>query len=161
MTTVAVVERAADLLSVTIGVGHRATCSVSGREFRPKTSSLTSPLLVSLTRGVAHQERVAPVRLSRAPGWFPQLSESSALGVGQDEESLATMRSPDFLRSEESRLNAETHCSKVISDFSQAQGNVACDILEEAPRGVGLSDDAPDMRPEVSRILGSSSVTGV
>lgn len=84
--------------SVAVAVGHKvAVCAVS----EPKQRSVLSPL-----------------RLMKLACRSPL---SCALGVSQDEQSFALVRSADFLRRKQPRRNAITHCSKVVRDLLESQ----------------------------------------
>ncbi len=86
--------------------------------------------------------------------------EICALGVGQDEEPLATVRCADFRRCKESRRNSVTHLDQVSGDHVEPKPQMPGDVLEEAPLGLALADDAGDVGPEVPGVVGAETLAG-
>lgn len=78
---------------------------------------------------------------------------SPAVAVGQDEETFAPVRRADLRRRDESRRNAVAQAVKVADDLACAEPQMAGDVLEEGELRLALADDAPDVRPEVARVL--------
>lgn len=97
---------------------------------------------------------IAPVRLSVAPGWFPQFSESSARAVGQDEQPLAPVRGPDLRRREQASRNAIAQALQAFADLGESQREVSSNVLEEHKSGLALRDDPGDGRPQVPGVIG-------
>jgi len=84
--------------------------------------------------------------------------QSRAAGVGQNEQPFSSVRRADFARAEDSRFNSVTQLSKVSPDDVEPEVDVSWDVLEEAPGGANLRDDALDEGPEMSLVVGSFSV---
>ena len=49
---------------------------------------------------------------------------------------------------------------KLSEDGLEAEGDVACDVLEEDPFWAELKDDAGDVGPEVAGIIGAAALSG-
>ena len=62
------------------------------------------------------------------------------VGVGQNEQPLSEVRPADFRRRDDARCNAIAHALKVAGDVLEAEGQMAGDVLEEAPGRRDLSD---------------------
>ena len=78
--------------------------------------------------------------------------------MGHNEEASPALGCASFSRREQARLSAVAHARKLFEHLGGAQIQVSVDILEEAPFGPDLADDARDMRPEVARVLGAAAV---
>ena len=64
------------------------------------------------------------------------------------------------LEQQQARLDAVTQALKVSDDLPTSQGQMAFDVFEEDPIGAALADDAGDVGPEVSGIVGTAALTG-
>ena len=82
------------------------------------------------------------------------------VGVGQNEQPLAQVRPADFRRRDDACCNAIAHALKVAGDVLEAEGQMAGDVLEEAPFRRDLGDDPRDVGPEVARIVPAPAVSG-
>lgn len=100
---------------------------------------------------------VQPVEQMPISGRFADIW---AVGVGQDEEPSAPMRSACLSSREESRPDSEAHRGEVGSYAVETEADVPLDVLEEDAPGAGLADDAPDMRPEMAGIILAEPVAG-
>ena len=93
---------------------------------------------------------------------FPVLSiPVMPQGVSQDEESLPLMGGADFVRREYSRRNSVPHLLQVPGDFVKTESDVASDVFEENKSGLTLSDDAGNLRPEMTGIIRPTTFTGL
>lgn len=90
-------------------------------------------------------------------GKFPA---SLAVGVGQDEDAAAPMACARFSRCKQARFCFKAHARKLVRDFGKSQIEMTFDIFAKDPLRSDLVDDASDLRPEVTRILRSSSFSG-
>ena len=70
------------------------------------------------------------------------------------------MRGADVVRSEHTPLRIEPEGGKVPEHGVESQGKVPWHVLEEDQRRRGLFDDPSDVRPEVARVVGTTSVPG-
>lgn len=86
--------------------------------------------------------------------------ESATVAVGQDEDAFAFVRRADFLRREETCLNAEAHALQLRSDDAKSRSGVPCDILEKAPIGLNFANDPSNICPEPSVICCAFSLAG-
>lgn len=80
------------------------------------------------------------------------------VGVGQNEEPVAQVAGASFRRRLDARSNPIAQALKVSHDVSQTKGEMAGDVLEEAPLGCDLGDDAGDVGPEVPGVVGAAPV---
>lgn len=79
---------------------------------------------------------------------------------GQEEESLALVRRADVRSLRQNDRHAETCAVQVSDDVVEAAPQMTAHVLaEESPRAA-LFSDAQDVRPEVSRIVGTASLSG-
>ena len=85
---------------------------------------------------------------------------SLALIVGQDEDPLALVRCADFSRAEYSPRRRVTDCSQLSNDFSESEGDVSFDILEEAELGSENPNSVCDKWPEVPRVFCAEPLSG-
>lgn len=85
---------------------------------------------------------------------------SCAVTVGQDEQPLATVRSADFLRCEQTRRNSVAQSFQVANDILEAKRYVAGDVLEEAERRRDFFDDASHIGPEMAGIIRALATSG-
>jgi hypothetical protein len=80
--------------------------------------------------------------------------------VCKDEEPLPSVRSADLSRAVESFRNAETQRFQIPSNLTVSEIEVVGDVLEEAPLGLALPEDAGDVRPDVARVVGAGPPSG-
>lgn len=132
------------------------------------------------------QFRVAPVRLSVAPGWFPQNWESSDLGlchlpvawwswippcaeqmaapligVGQDEDPIPFVRGAHVARGKMAPLRIEPECGKFLKHSAETTtGNKTGHVLEPNVSGLDLPDDAGDVVPNPPLVLDALALAG-
>lgn len=71
----------------------------------------------------------------------------------EDEETLSTVACTDFARAEHACRHAVAHALKLSGDRVESDVKVVGDVLEEAPVGTDLANNASDMRPEVARVV--------
>lgn len=82
-------------------------------------------------------------------------------GDGQDEEPLPSVRGADFRRREEPFRDPVAKALKVGPDnVPVSKSKVSSHVLEEAPVWLNLSEDAGDVRPQVTGVVNSSSLPG-
>ncbi len=70
------------------------------------------------------------------------------------------MRSADFRRAEYSAVHFVTKASQVGEDLVESESEVVADVFEPDESGLGLFDDAADLRPEMAGIVFSGEVPG-
>ena len=80
--------------------------------------------------------------------------------MGQDEDAEPLVRRANFCRAEQARRRRVAHAPKLSQDGFKTEGDMACDVFEKDPFGLALEDDAGDFRPEVARIVSTSTLTG-
>jgi len=95
--------------------------------------------------------------LSKRTGGSPHTS--STVGLRQDVEPLPAVWRTDFSRRKESCRNPVTHFFQLAGDDIKSESEVPGDVLEEAPLGLTLADDAGDLGPEVAWVVGPGSLT--
>jgi len=88
-----------------------------------------------------------------------ELLESPTTAVGQDEDSLPSVWGSDIGRSYSRPLRVEPDFGKITKHSVESKFDVPCDILQEQELGFHFASDAEDLGPEVSRVLGSSSLS--
>jgi hypothetical protein len=71
---------------------------------------------------------------------------------GENVEPLPAVCCADFSRCKESRRNQVTHFDQVFGDHVEPKPQMPGDVLEEAPLGLTLADDAGDVGPEVAGV---------
>jgi hypothetical protein len=79
---------------------------------------------------------------------------------GEDEHPLAAVRSADFRRAEYSAVHFETKATQVGEDLVEPESEVVADVFEPDEGGLGLFDDAADLRPEMAGIVLAGEVPG-
>ena len=89
------------------------------------------------------------------------LSEERGVGHGEDEEAFASVRRADFLRCNECCRNRVAHALKVSGDFTESEGQMAADVLEEAPARLEISDPGSDGGPEVAGVVLAPACSGI
>lgn len=78
--------------------------------------------------------------------------------MGQDEDPLALMRRADFCRREQTCRRRVAQSPKPSQHGFKAEGDVTGDVFEEDPFGLAFADDAGDLGPEVSGVLGACAL---
>jgi hypothetical protein len=78
--------------------------------------------------------------------------------VGQDEDAQPLVRRADFCRREQTRRRRIAHAPKLSKHGFKAKGDVAGDVFEENPFGRAFTDDAGDLGPEVTGIVGTTTI---
>lgn len=73
--------------------------------------------------------------------------------MGHNEEPASYVARTAFERREQSRFDCKAQRLKVPENRIGSQGHMAFDVLEEAPFGIELLGDSPDVRPEVAGIV--------
>ena len=99
------------------------------------------------------------MRLSVAFGWFPQLSPSSLLAVGQDKQPFPSVACTDFRRSAESRRSSVAQVSKLAENGIESENKVPRYVFEKGVSGTNLANDSSDVRPKVSWIVLATLLT--
>jgi hypothetical protein len=79
--------------------------------------------------------------------------------VGQDEDAQPLMRRANFCRREQARRRRVAQSPKLSQDGFKTEGDVACDVFEEDPFGAAFVDDAGDVGPEVTGIVGAAALS--
>jgi hypothetical protein len=108
------------------------------------------------------QLRVTAVSVSATPRLcrMPELSASSALAVGHDEEPLSLVAGANFGRAEDSRRNAVAHSFQWRDESFELSVRIPCDVLAEETIRPALIDHAEQLIDEPSIIAGSGSLSG-
>lgn len=70
------------------------------------------------------------------------------------------MRRADLSRREQARRRRIAQSPKLSQDGLEAEGDVTGHVLEEDPFGTAFADDAGDVGPEVTGIVGASALSG-
>lgn len=112
---------------------------------------------LALALGVG-QSRRSSVRfppLDRVPEQARGVGQLVTFADGEDEEPLALVGRTDFRRCEEACRKAVAHADQSCGDFGETKAEMMGDILEEDEGRLDLGDDAGDMWPEVTRVLGA------
>jgi len=79
--------------------------------------------------------------------------------VGQDEDAQPLMRRADFCRAEQARRRRVAHVPKLSQDSFEAEGDVPGDVFEEDPFRGTFPDDAGDLGPEVTGLVGPAALS--
>jgi len=111
---------------------------------------------LALALGVGQSRRIS-VRfppLDRTPEQARGVGQLVAFADGEDEEPFALVGRADFRRREEACRKAVAHADQSGSDFGEAEAEMMGDILEEHEGRFDFADDAGDMGPEVTRVVG-------
>jgi len=80
--------------------------------------------------------------------------------VGQDEDPESLVRRADFCRAEQARRRRVTQAPKLSQDSFKAEGDMACDVFEKDPFRLAFANDAGDLGPQVTWILGTAALSG-
>jgi hypothetical protein len=95
---------------------------------------------------------VAPVSESFAPGWFPQLSPSSRLAVGHDEDALPAMGCSEIARAEAEPLRIVPEAGQVAKNAGESEREVPWYVLQEEVARSKCANKPGKIRPEVPRV---------
>ncbi len=112
---------------------------------------------MALALGVGHS-RSSSVRfppLERVPEQARGVGQLVPFADGEDEQPLTLVGRTDFRRREEACRKAVAHADQSCGDFGETEAEMMGDILEEDEGRLDLGDDAGDMRPEVTRVVGT------
>lgn len=82
----------------------------------------------------------------------PEDALSFAVAVGQHEESLPSVRRPDFGCGEHTPFRIEPELGKVAKDLGEPKRKMPADVFEEDEHGSALVNDSSDLGPEVSLV---------
>ena len=80
--------------------------------------------------------------------------------MGQDEDPQPLVRRADLCRREQARRRHVAQSPKLSQDGFEAEGDVPGDVFEEDPFGAAFLDDAGDVGPEVTGIIGPTALSG-
>ena len=80
--------------------------------------------------------------------------------MGQDEDPEPLVRRADFCRREQARRRRVAHAPKLSQHGFKAEGDVTSDVFEEDPFWRAFPDDAGDLGPEMSGIVGTAALSG-
>jgi hypothetical protein len=90
--------------------------------------------------------------LDLAPEQARGVSQFVTLANGKDEQAFAPVRCADFRRRKQSCRKDVAHADQFSGDLGKSEPQMIGDIFEEDDRGLGLANDAGDVRPEVAGI---------
>ena len=79
--------------------------------------------------------------------------------MGQDEDAQPLVRRADFCRAEQARRRRVAQSPKLSQDSFEAEGDVTGDVFEEDPFRAAFADDAGDIGPEVTRVIGATALS--
>jgi hypothetical protein len=92
---------------------------------------------------------------------FCELPYLDAVGVGQQEDTLSSVRGTNASCFERAPLRSPPCAGKVSEDSGKASaGAEALDVLDEEQGDVGLVDDAPGLGPEPASVGGAAALAG-
>ena len=80
--------------------------------------------------------------------------------MGQDEDAQPFMRRADLCRREQARRRRVAQSPKLSQDGLEAEGDVTGDVFEEDPFRAAFTDDAGNVGPEVTGIVGAAALSG-
>ncbi|MEF3047158.1 hypothetical protein V3C85_08090 [Tabrizicola sp. L79] len=80
--------------------------------------------------------------------------------MGQDEDPQPFMRRADLCRREHARRRRVAQSPKFSQDGFKTEGDVTGDVFEEHPFRAAFVDDAGDVGPEVTRVIGAAAFSG-
>ena len=80
--------------------------------------------------------------------------------MGQDEDALPLVRRADLCRREQARRRRVAQSPKLSQDGLKAEGDVTGDVFEKDPFRAAFADDAADLGPEVTGIVGTAALSG-
>lgn len=70
------------------------------------------------------------------------------------------MRRADLCRREQARRRRVAQSPKLSQDGFESKGDVSGDVFEEDPFGAAFADDAGDVGPEMTGIVGAAALSG-
>jgi hypothetical protein len=79
--------------------------------------------------------------------------------VGQDEDAQPLVRRANFCRAEQTRRRRVAQSPKLSQDGFKAKCDMPGDVFEEHPLGAAFADDAGDLGPEVTGIIGTAALS--
>ena len=79
--------------------------------------------------------------------------------MGQDEDAEPLVRRADFCRAEQARRRRIAHAPKLSQDGLKAEADVTGDVFKEDPFRGTSPDDAGDLGPQVTWILGTAALS--
>jgi len=79
--------------------------------------------------------------------------------VGQDEDAQPLVRRTNFCRAEQTRRRRVAHVPKLSQHGFKSEADVPGDVFEEDPLGGTFPDDAGDLGPEVTGIVGPAALS--
>lgn len=74
--------------------------------------------------------------------------------MGQDEDPQPLVRCADLCRREQARRRRVAQSPKLSQDGLEAESDVTGDVFEKDPFGAAFADDAGDVGPEMTRVVG-------
>ena len=80
--------------------------------------------------------------------------------MGQDEDAQPLVRRADLCRREQARRRRVAQSPKLSQDGFKAEGDVTGDVFEEDPFRAAFTDDAGNVGPEVTGIVGAAALSG-
>jgi len=72
---------------------------------------------------------------------------------GEDKKPLSLVRSTDFFRAKQARLNEVAHFLKVSADIKKDGVNEVGDVFNDDVRGLNLCDEPASVRPQIAGIV--------
>jgi hypothetical protein len=79
--------------------------------------------------------------------------------VGQDEDAQPLVRRANFCRREQARRRRVAHAPKLSQGCFKAEADVTGDVFKEDPFRGTFPDDAGDLGPEVTGIVGPAALS--
>ena len=70
------------------------------------------------------------------------------------------MRRANFCRAEQTRRRRVAQSPKLSQDSFKPEGDMACDVFEKDPFRLAFANDAGDLGPQVTWILGTAALSG-
>jgi hypothetical protein len=89
----------------------------------------------------------------------PVSFQSRVVAVGQDEDTLSLVRRADFTRAEYSPRRRVIKASQFFNDISESKRDMSFDVFKEAKFWSQNPNSVCDVRPEVSRVFFSESLS--
>lgn len=80
--------------------------------------------------------------------------------MGQDEDPQPLVRRADLCRREQARRRRVAQSPKFSEGGFEAEGDMTGDVFEKDPFGAACADDAGDVGPEVTRVIGAAAFSG-
>ncbi len=80
--------------------------------------------------------------------------------MGQDEDAEPLVRRADLCRAEQARRRRVAHAPKLSQNGFKAEGDVTGDVFEKDPFGGAFPDNPGDLGPEMSGIVGATTLSG-